>query len=138
MARYVGRKNCPMIEISSNTSRVAQDLNDLLTKLTDSPGSNAANLIEQTLTLDVMGNFKLAVDAMRHLLWIYVEAASRATSGDLDHSIHGQRLRRATEVLRGLREDGVPIRRQLAEGSSFVEQVEALLTYYSAGETAAA
>lgn len=120
-----------MIEIGSNTSRVAQDLNDLLKRLTDCPSSQAAQLIEQTLTLDVIGNFKLAVDAMRHLLWIYIEAASRAASGDLNHSIHGLRLQRATEVLRGLREDGVPIRRQLVEGSSFVEQVEALLSYYS-------
>jgi hypothetical protein len=126
-----------MIEITSNTSRVARDLNDLLRKLTDSRGSDAALLIEETVTLEVMDNFKRAVDAMRHLLWIYVEAASQASSGDLNNSVHGQRLQQATEVLRGLREDGIPIRRQLTEGSSFVEQVEALLTYYSGRENQA-
>jgi hypothetical protein len=126
-----------MIEISSNTSRVAKDLNDLLKRLSDSRGPDTAQLIEQTVTLEVMNNFKRAVDAMRHLLWIYVEAASRAASGDINNSVHGERLQQATEVLRGLREDGVPIRRQLSEGSSFVEQVEALLTYYSGRENPA-
>ncbi len=123
-----------MTEMSANISRVTEDLNGLLKKLSSAKGPEAAKLLEQSLTLQVMQDFKLAVDAMRHLLWIYIEAASRATSGDINDSIHGLRLQRATEILRGLREGGVPISRQLPEGRSFIEQVEALVNYYSKPE----
>jgi hypothetical protein len=67
---------------------------------------------------------------MRRLLWTYILAASRATSGDINDPTHGLRLQRATEVLRNLRQDGIPPSGQSMEGSSFIEQVEALLTYY--------
>lgn len=120
-----------MTEMSSNISRVTEDLNGLLKRLSSAKGAEAAKLLEQVLTLQVMQDFKLAVDAMRHLLWIYIEAASRATSGNINDSIHGLRLQRATEILRGLREGGVPISRQQTEGRSFIEQIEALVNYYS-------
>lgn len=123
-----------MNEIGSNITRVTEDLNGLLRKLSTARGPEVARLIEQALTLEVMRDFKQAVDAMRHLLWIYIEAASRATSGDINHSIHCLRLQRATEILRSLREGGVPISRQLPEGRSFIEQVEALVNYYSQPE----
>lgn len=123
-----------MTQMSSNISRVTEDLNGLLKKLSNAKGAEAAKLLEQVLTIQVMQDFKLAVDAMRHLLWIYIEAASRATSGNINDSIHGLRLQRATEILRGLREGGVPISRQQPEGRSFIEQIEALVDYYSEQE----
>jgi predicted DNA-binding protein len=123
-----------MSEMSANIRRVTEDLNNLLKRLSGAEGPEAAKLIEQALTLQVMQDFKLAVDAMRHLLWIYIEAASRATVGDINDSIHGLRLQRATEILRGLREGGIPISRRLPEGRSFIEQVEALVNYYSQQE----
>ena len=124
-----------MTELSGNITRVTEDLNGLLKRLSNSRGPDAARLIEQILTLEMMRDFKLAVDAMRHLLWIYIEAAARATAGDINDSIHGLRLQRATQMLRGLREGGMPISRQLPEGRSFIEQVEALVSYYSQQET---
>jgi predicted DNA-binding protein len=123
-----------MTDISSGVSRVTEDLNGLLKKLSHAKGPEVAQVIEQAITLDVMRDFKLAVDAMRHLLWIYIEAASRATSGDINDTIHGLRLQRATEILRSLREGGIPISRQMPEGRSFIEQVEALVNYYSQRE----
>lgn len=120
-----------MTDMSSNISRVTEDLNGLLKKLSHSQGSDFATLLEQALTLEVMRDFKLAVDAMRHLLWIYIEAASRATSGDINDTIHGLRLQRATDILRNLREGGIPISREMPQGRSFLEQVEALVAYYS-------
>lgn len=124
-----------MTDMSSNISRVTEDLNGLLKRLSHAKGAEVAQLIEQAITLDVMRDFKLAVDAMRHLLWIYIEAASRATAGDINDTIHGLRLQRATEILRSLREGGIPISRQLPEGRSFIEQVEALVSYYSQQES---
>lgn len=124
-----------MTDMSSNISRVTEDLNGLLKKLSSAQGPEAARLVEQALSLEVMRDFKLAVDAMRHLLWIYIEAASRATSGDINDTIHGLRLQRATEILRNLREGGMPISREMPEGRSFLEQVDALVTYYSQRET---
>ena len=123
-----------MTDMSSNISRVTEDLNGLLKRLSHAQGPEAARLVEQALTLEVMRDFKLAVDAMRHLLWIYIEAASRATSGDINDTIHGLRLQRATEILRGLREGGIPISREQPQGRSFLEQVEALVTFYSQQE----
>lgn len=123
-----------MNEIAANITRVTEDLNGLLKRLSGTQGPETAKLLEQLLTLEVMQDFKQAVDVMRHLLWIYIEAASRATSGNINDSIHGLRLQRATEILRSLREGGVPISRQAAEGRSFIEQVEALVSYYSEPE----
>ena len=120
-----------MTELSANITRVTEDLNALLKRLFNARGPEAAKLLEQILTLEMMRDFKLAVDAMRHLLWIYIEAASRATSGDINDAIHGLRLQRATEMLRDLREGGMPISRQLPEARSFIEQVEALVSYYT-------
>lgn len=122
-----------MSEISSDICQLTQHLNALLKKLTGAGTINAAQLIDETLTLEVLTDFKRSTDAMRHLLWTYIQAASYATSGDLNDPIHGPRLRRATEVLQGLREAVVP--KRLLETIPFGDHVEALAAYYAQGRS---
>ncbi len=132
----MSRTRIIMNEIHSSIRRVTEQLDDLLRQLSNSQATDTPKLIEDTLTIELMANFKSAVDAMRHLLWIYIEAASRAASGDINDPIHGPRLRSATEILRALREDGVPLSRNFPGGHSFIEHVETLLAYYSQQEGA--
>src|SRR5215467_4472634 len=111
------------MEISSNIGRLTQDLNAVMKSLSSGPTEDAAALIDEILSPEVLRDFKLAVDGMRRLLWTYILAASRATSGDINDSIHGVRLQRATEALRSLRQDGIPASGQTMERTSFIEQV---------------
>lgn len=126
-----------MNDLSSSISRVTEELNGLLKRLSRANESDVAKLIAQALTLEVMRDFKMSVDAMRHLLWVYIEAASRVGTGDLNQTIHSLRLQRAADILRSLREGGVPISRQMPEGRSFIEQIEALVKECSRQETLA-
>lgn len=116
-----------MNDLSSSISRVTEELNGLLKRLSRANESEIAKLIADALTLEVMRDFKMSVDAMRHLLWVYIEAASRVGPGDLNQTIHALRLQRAAEILRSLREGGVPISKQMPEARSFIEQIEALV-----------
>ena len=122
-----------MKEMRVRVRRITEDLNALLKELSTSQGVNVGELIEEILTVEVMQDFKASVDAMRHLLWVYIEAASRASEGvhDINLAVQSLRLQRATEMLRGLREGGVPISTQYPEGRTFVAQVQAVVEYYS-------
>ena len=121
-----------MKEMRARVRRITEDLNVLLKELSNAQGSNAGELIEEILTVEVMRDFKASVDAMRHLLWVYIEAAARASEGgrDFNLAVQNLRLQRATEMLKSLREGGVPISTLLPEGRTFVEQVEAVMQYY--------
>ena len=122
-----------MKEMRVRVRRITEDLNALLKELSTSQGVNVGELIEEILTVEVMQDFKASVDAMRHLLWVYIEAASRASDGshDINLAVQSLRLQRATEMLKGLREGGVPISTQYPEGRTFVAQVQAVVEYYS-------
>src|SRR5437763_408680 len=122
-----------MKEMRVRVRRITEDLNALLRELSTSQGVNVGELIEEILTVEVMQDFKASVDAMRHLLWVYIEAASRASDGahDINLAVQSLRLQRATEMLKGLREGGVPISTQYPEGRTFVTQVQAVVEYYS-------
>ena len=122
-----------MKEMRVRVRRITEDLNALLRELSTSQGVDVGELIEEILTVEVMQDFKASVDAMRHLLWVYIEAASRASDGsrDINLAVQSLRLQRATEILKGLREGGVPISTQYPEGRTFVAQVQAVVEYYS-------
>lgn len=118
------------MEISSTVRRLTQDLNALVKSLSPGEEADSAAVIEAILAPEVLQNFKQAVDSMRRLLWTYILAASQAASGDINHSIHGPRLQRATEALRDLRQERMPLFELPPEEGSLMEQVEALLTRY--------
>lgn len=120
-----------MKELHVTIQQLNEQMAGLLNQPFDSEVSDIVTFIEGTLTLEVIADLKAVIDAVRKLLWIYIEAASRAADGNINDSFHGPRLRAATELLRSLREEAGSTARNFRESRSFIEHVETLLAYYS-------
>jgi len=91
--------------------------------LEDQPGSRQEQFVD--LNLDLVMDFKCAVDNMRDLLWKYLEVAARIEPQSVQEAAEAHRVRRLTELLQLLRErlgyypDGQPM--------SFIEKISASL-----------
>lgn len=59
---------------------------------------------DELVTLELLADFRSAVDHMRTFLWAYVEAAARRSGASLDATLQTARAQRATEMLRQLRQ----------------------------------
>jgi hypothetical protein len=119
-----------MNAIRERMRRITHDLNALREELTTLEHSGVRELIEEMLTVEVTQHFKSSVDAVRHLLWIYIEAVAQAKApGEVDYEVQALRLQRAVEILRSLREGSVPV--NLNNHGSFVDHVSALVDRYS-------
>jgi len=106
-----------MEEMRNRVGRITNDLNSLLNEIT--AGRQGSGELEHVLTPEVIKGFKTSVDAMRRLLWLYVETAVQRSSESVDE----QSLQGAKDALRSLGA-GVP----LAWGTgSFIEKVEAIV-----------
>jgi hypothetical protein len=114
-----------MKEMRARVRRITRDLNGLSQELSAIREEHAFELVEDVLTPEVIKGFKSSVDAMRRLLWLYIEAASRNTSRQNSHLEPNQALEGAVAALRSLR-DGVspPLS---AAGGTFIEKVEAIV-----------
>jgi hypothetical protein len=117
-------------DINNRIRRVTKDLQALheeLQKLSVSPSDRGKHeqLLDKLLTLNVIQDFKAAIDHMRHFLWAYIESASRVPGDDRDLKMHTLRMERATEMLRILRQrlDG-PGMRRVPGATSFFEEIQ--------------
>lgn len=110
-----------MKEIRSRVCRITQDLNVLLPELAAVREQDARELVEEVLTPEIIKALKSSVDAMRRLLWFYIEAASRQTNPRQ----HNLALEGVVDALRSMRESGT-VSSTSASGS-FIEKVEAIV-----------
>ena len=85
---------------------------------------HAREFVEHVLSSEILADFRSSVDAMRHLIWIYVEAVSSNEGSTLQST----RLRRAVDMLRALHSDDVP--EQFAEPQTFFEHVQNVVDGY--------
>ncbi len=114
--------------ISERIRRVTDDLQAIQDKLAaasrrDLTAPQQTELIDDLLNFELIREFKNAVDNMRHVLWGYIEAASRNGEGDVDLSVQNIRMQRTTEMLRVLAEQNdmsVPMPR----ARTFFEEVQ--------------
>jgi len=106
-----------MEEIRNRVGRITNDLNSLLNEIT--AGRQGSGELEHVLTPEVIKGFKTSVDAMRRLLWLYVETAVQRSSQSMDE----QSLQGARDALRSLGAR-VPLTRG---AGSFIEKVEAIV-----------
>jgi len=85
-----------MEEMRNRVGRITNDLNSLLNEIT--AGRQGSGELEHVLTPEVIKGFKTSVDAMRRLLWLYVETAVQRSSQSMDE----QSLQGARDALRSL------------------------------------
>jgi acetylornithine deacetylase/succinyl-diaminopimelate desuccinylase-like protein len=115
-----------MKDVRNRVHHLTRELNALLKELATVREEHACELVEEVLTEETVKQFKSAVDAMRRLLWLYIEAA--AAAGHSSHprpSRQAATLKRATEALRSLSEDdSLPAK---SSAGSFIEKVEAIV-----------
>jgi hypothetical protein len=108
-----------MDDLIPKVERVARELDEIRDQL-HQPGSSGRT----PLDLELLAQFKSSVDHMRHVLWAYIEAMSQPV-GDKDETLHQYRMKRATEMLRLLREHG-PLGTGSPQESSFLREVQAI------------
>jgi hypothetical protein len=121
-----------MNELRNTIQHITEELNDLMRDLSATDDSHARELVEQVLTTELILDFKASVDAMRHLIWLYIEALSRVQGKEPLTVMNGLRLQSATNMLRALHSESVPGH---LSGSplSFVEHVQTMVENYRPG-----
>jgi len=113
-------------DLRVTVQRITEDLNALMREISGTDSSHARELVEHMLTSEVLADFKSSVDAMRHLLWIYVEAVSRTEGAH--NAVQSGRLQRAVEMLRVLHSNPVP--EQFSGPETFFEHVQGVVDRY--------
>ena len=109
-----------MDDLIPKVERVARELDEIRDQL------HQPDTVGRTpLDLELLNQFKGSVDHMRHVLWDYIEAMSVPGGSDKDETLHQYRMKRATEMLRMLREHG-PFGSGSAQESSFLKEVQAI------------
>lgn len=102
-----------MNDMRNRVRRLTRDLNALLKEMAAVREEHACELVDEVLTEAAMKQFKSSVDAMRRLLWVYIDAASRSSS----HSRHSRQAA-------GLKPGPHPAK---SLPGSFIEKVEAIV-----------
>jgi hypothetical protein len=123
-------------DICARIRRITSDLNVLemeleWSKIAEASAEEQGRWLDEILSMELVGDFKAAVDKMRHLLWCYIESvATRNGSCNIDYSLQTHRLQRVTEMLQLLRSDGTPELSSLPAAKPFFEQVSAVVETY--------
>jgi hypothetical protein len=115
-----------MSELRNRVCRITCELDALMQELATVREERVCELMEQKLTMEVINGFKASVDAMRSLLWFYIDSASGSRSQEIDYVRQSLHLLEAMEVLRSRREAHLPLA-SAANGGSLIERIEAMV-----------
>jgi hypothetical protein len=118
-----------MNEVRATVQRITTDLNTLMRQLSGSEDRHARQLIDEILNGEMLSEFKSAVDAMRHLLWIYVEAVYRTQGREPATVAEAARLQRAVDMLRSLHPSATPP--TLSTGQTFFDHMQTVVDEYN-------
>ena len=118
-------------DISQRIRRVTEDLRAIQEELNraaslDPERPERSRLLNELVTLELLADFRSAIDHLRAFLWAYVEAATGKSGGSVDSALQAVRIQRATELLRMLRQQ------LTAQNSSPVPEVHTLFEEISA------
>lgn len=117
-----------MENIRATVQRITGDLNILMRQLSATDDAHARQFVEQMQTSEILADFQSSVDAMRHLMWIYVEAVAK--NGGTG-AMQSQRLRQAVDMLRALHAGPIP--EHLSGPETFFEHVQSVMDAYEPG-----
>lgn len=112
-----------MTDIRNRVRKLTRELNGLLKEMATVREEHACELVDEVLTEETVKQFKSSVDAMRRLLWLYIDAAR---TGPHSHTQQAAGVKRATEALRSLHHGDIPFPAKSFSGS-FIEKVEAIV-----------
>lgn len=115
-----------MEDLRATVQRITNDLNALMRELSGKDDTQARELVGQMLTSEALADFKSSVDAMRHLMWIYIEACSHHAGTPT--IVQSTRLQKAVEMLRVLHGTEVPP--QFTGPETFFEHVQSVVDSY--------
>src|SRR5579871_1405485 len=101
-----------MKEMRGRVCRITNELNGLLEDLAAVRGPDARQLIERALTPDIIKAFKSSVDAMRRLLWAYIEASSTNNSRQSSSPQQARTLQGMVDALRSMQQTTPPLPRE--------------------------
>ena len=118
-----------MNNLRATVQRITEDLNVLMRQLSATDDAQAREFVEQMLSSELLAEFKGSVDAMRHLMWIYVVAISKSEGSST--IVQSARLRRAVDMLRALQESPAP--EHFAGPETFFEHVQNVVDGYGVG-----
>ncbi len=116
-----------MQDLRGTVEKITEDLNELMRQLSGTDDTQARELVEEMLNSQVLADFKVSVDAMRHLLWIYIEAV--ASSHSQATILQSARLQKAVDMLRALHTGDIPS--QFSGPETFFEHVQSVVDEYS-------
>jgi hypothetical protein len=107
--------------------RVTDDLRVIqeeLQRLASESGDHEqhSKIVDQLLDMEMISEFKLAVDNVRQYLWAYIELTTQRSGGNVDYTLQSFRLQRITEMLKVLREHGDELP-NLPEARTFFEEI---------------
>src|SRR5579872_2064255 len=120
-----GHSAAPTVEdTQARVLQMTTDLRSLVRELSFLCGSQRQGA-EEILTFEIMENFKSSVDAMRQLLWRYVESTFGASGSRME--MREPRLRRAAQILVSLSQPGAPTPFPAPAKLSFFEHIELIV-----------
>ena len=112
-----------MNDLQENVRRVIRDLDSIRRQLDE---RTEAQRGQPGLELDLLNDFKTAVDLARHTLWTHIEALSQRRGADIEQALQAIRMQRATDILRVLRQNAGEADLKMPEASTFLEEIQAI------------
>ena len=122
-----------MSDILERIQRVVCDLRAIekeLSVLSESEMASEERLqeLDYLLRHDITHQFKLALDSMRELLWLYFDQISKTNGVPAEDALRSFRLRRITDMLHTLRQSSESMRAATAMGTaettSFLSEIQ--------------
>jgi hypothetical protein len=110
--------------IAQRAARLAVELKELQARIRAEAQDCPKRLVEDRATLELIRELKSAVDAMRMLLWRYIDQQA----AEHVRAANAEKLNDATAALRSLRAENLPSN----AGESFIEAVSSMVDRYGA------
>lgn len=116
-------------QITVELSAIQEEISRLILQ----PDAAPENLFfEDADGTNIFAHFKEAVDALRHVLWLYIETMA-GKSPDCP-AFQGKHLLRATEMLRVLSQHSQVGAASASSSGSFIDQVHSIVDFYMNGK----
>ena len=118
--------------LADRVRRVTEDLRQFhheLEQTVQHGGHDAehARKLDELLDQGLMGDFRSAVDHLRHLLWAYLQASGEQSGVGADRMLQVSRMRRVTEMVRLLRDQlTLPEVRTSPEARTLLEELSSV------------
>jgi hypothetical protein len=123
--------------LSTRVRRVLEDLTGIrqsLLSMSEQPGGEASSC-DQCLDLELAGELKSNVDALRRLLWAYIEALSAKSGRDPLEVLSWYKMELAVEMLRSVRPRSVSELAPPSELQQLINSALVIASQYSTPES---